>query len=165
MASGETVFTIGHSRHPAERFFELLARHRIQVLVDVRSHPHSRFAPQFNKRELERAVRDHGLVYLFLGKSLGGRPEGGELYNPDGSLDCARRAADRDFRTAIEELLRLAADRRVALMCAEEDPEKCHRWFLVGETLAARGMTVVHIRGDGTASAAERCRQMTLPGA
>jgi len=50
----------------------------------------------------------------------------------------------------------------VALMCAEEDPERCHRWLLVGRTLVARGMTVVDIGGDGAASAAADSGQLTL---
>ena len=154
-----TIFTVGHSRHPADHFFALLARHQIQVLVDVRSRTYSRFSPQFNKKHLEQAVRDRGLEYLFLGRSLGGRPEGSELYNADGALNYARRAVDRDFLAGIEELLRLAADERVAIMCAEEDPEKCHRWLLVGKTLVARGVSIIHIRGDGTVTPAEPCQQ------
>ena len=165
MATEESViFTIGHSRHPADHFFTLLARHQIQVLVDVRSQPHSRFSPHFNKKPLEQAARDHSIEYVFLGKSLGGRPEGSEHYNADGSLNYDRRAADQEFLAGIEELLRLAADKCVALMCAEEDPEKCHRWLLVGKTLAARGVSIVHIRGDGTVTLAdhESPQQMNL---
>ena len=159
---GNVIFTIGHSRHPAAHFLELLVRHQIQIVVDVRSRPYSRFSPQFNKSQLEQAVTDHGLEYVFLGKALGGRPEGGELYSADGSLNYARRAVEQEFLAGIEEVLQLAEDKRVALMCAEEDPEKCHRWLLVGRTLAARGFSIVHIRGDGTASPAETSKQMAL---
>jgi uncharacterized protein (DUF488 family) len=157
------IFTIGYSRHLAAHFLGLLVQHQIQVLVDVRSRPYSRFSPQFNKKPLEQAVKDHGLEYVFLGKALGGRPEGSELYNADGSLDYERRVLDRDFLAGIEEVLQLAGGKRVALMCAEEDPEKCHRWLLVGKTLAARGSSIIHIRGDGTATPAEHeSQQMTL---
>jgi uncharacterized protein (DUF488 family) len=137
-------------------------RHQIQIVVDVRSRPYSRFSPQFNRKPLELALKEQGLEYVFLGQSLGGRPEGSKLYNADGSLDYARRAVDQDFLAGIEDLLRLAADKRVALMCAEEDPEKCHRWLLVGKALAARGVSIVHIRGDGKATPAEPCQQTTL---
>jgi uncharacterized protein (DUF488 family) len=164
MDGGATIFTIGHSRHSSPDFLGLLAQHHIQVLVDVRSHPRSRFSPQFNKKPLEQAAKDQGLEYVFLGETLGGRPEGAEFCDADGSLNYAKRAEDRDFLAGIEELLQLAEDKRVALMCAEEDPEKCHRWHLVGKTFAARGFSVIHIRGDGTATAAEheRSPQMTL---
>lgn len=164
MAAAEdlTIFTIGHSRHPAAHFIAVLACHQIQVVVDVRSQPHSRFSPQFNKNQLEQALNEQGLEYVFLGKQLGGRPERSEFYNADGSLDYERRAVEQDFLDGIEEVLRLAADKRVAILCAEEDPEKCHRWLLVGKTLAARGISVIHIRGDGRATPAEPCQQMTL---
>jgi uncharacterized protein (DUF488 family) len=58
----------------------------------------------------------------------------------------------------------MATGKRLTIMCAEEDPEKCHRWLLVGKTLAARGVSIVHIRGDGTATPAdpEPCQQMSL---
>ena len=166
MAAAEhlTIVTIGHSRHPAAHFFALLARHQIEILVDVRSQPYSRFSPQFNRSQLELALKDQGLEYVFLGQSLGGRPEGSELYNADGSLNYARRAVEQDFLAGIEEVLRLAADKRVVLFCAEADPMKCHRWLLVGKSLVSRGVSIIHIRGDGTTIPAEddSRKQMTL---
>jgi uncharacterized protein (DUF488 family) len=41
-------------------------------------------------------------------------------------------------------------DRRIALLCSEEDPTKCHRRLLVGRALGKRGIVVWHIRGDGS---------------
>jgi len=79
-----TIFTIGHSNHSLEVFINLLQSHKIDVLVDVRSKPFSRFSPQFNKDGLEKAVRASGIKYLFLGKELGGRPESSELYDAEG---------------------------------------------------------------------------------
>ena len=40
-----TVLTVGHSNHPLERFVALLTAYDAEVVVDVRSHPYSRFAP------------------------------------------------------------------------------------------------------------------------
>ena len=50
------LFTIGHSVHPVEHFVELLKRHGITALCDVRSSPYSRFTPQFNRETLKEEV-------------------------------------------------------------------------------------------------------------
>ena len=47
------LWTIGHSNHEPDRFAELLLDNRIDFLVDVRSYPYSRYAPHFNREELE----------------------------------------------------------------------------------------------------------------
>jgi uncharacterized protein (DUF488 family) len=56
------IYTIGHSKHPAERFIELLRQHDIGALADVRSTPFSRFNPQFNRERLAAALRDAGCL-------------------------------------------------------------------------------------------------------
>jgi hypothetical protein len=85
------LFSIGHSRHPLGAFLSLLAQHGIEVLVDVRSTPYSRFSPQLAIGALRAAVTGADRDYVFLGKELGGRPEGAEFY--DGAR--CRRAIDR----------------------------------------------------------------------
>ena len=65
------IYTIGHSLHPLERFIELLRRHQIDVLIDVRSVPYSKHAPQYRKHELQQAVEAEGVTYVHLGKELG----------------------------------------------------------------------------------------------
>ena len=144
-----TIYTIGHSRHPAEAFTALLRRHAIARLVDVRSHPTSRWAPHFGKAALARILAACAIDYRFLGGPLGGRPEGAELYTSDGSLDPVRRAKAPDFQAGIDELLVLAREQQTAILCAEEDPSRCHRRLLVAPALRQRGATVVHVRGDG----------------
>jgi len=70
-----TIYTIGHSNHSLDKFVELLKRHGITVVVDVRSAPYSRFHAQFNKEELKHALRERGLGYVFLGRELGGQEQ------------------------------------------------------------------------------------------
>jgi uncharacterized protein (DUF488 family) len=48
-----TIYTIGHSHTAIERFVDLLRLHPIQVLIDTRSQPYSRYAPQFNRKSLQ----------------------------------------------------------------------------------------------------------------
>jgi uncharacterized protein (DUF488 family) len=71
-ASVSTLFTIGHSAHSTEKLAELLRSHHISVVVDTRSAPYSRFAPQFDRELLQRSLVAAGIRYLFLGAELGG---------------------------------------------------------------------------------------------
>lgn len=144
-----TVRTIGHSNHPIERFIALLREHGIETLVDVRSRPYSRWAPQFQKSFLSRSLTAAGIAYVFLGDELGGRPEGREFYDAEGHVDYERRARARDFQTGVARLLEIARERSTAIVCAEEDPGHCHRRLLVAPALQQNDVTVEHIRGDG----------------
>ena len=145
-----TIFTIGHSNHSLEMFIDLLQSHKIDVLVDVRSKPFSRFSPQFNKEGLEKTVKAGGIKYLFLGKELGGRPQGSEFYDNYGFVLYSRIAESPLFVEGIDRLIKGIKTYRVAVMCGEENPVNCHRRVLVGQVLAKRGVGVRHIRGDST---------------
>jgi len=143
------MFTIGHSNHSVEAFLRLLQANGVELVVDVRSHPYSKYAPQFDRPALEGAVAAAGMRYLYLGRELGGRPEGPEFYDEEGHVlyDVLRESPP--FLAGISRLIEEASTSRVAILCGEEDPTQCHRRFLVGHVLSARGVVVEHIRGDG----------------
>jgi uncharacterized protein (DUF488 family) len=143
------VYTIGHSAHTFELLSELLAKHAIQVLVDVRSAPYSRYAPQFDREILQRSLNETSVRYLFLGRELGGRPNNQEYYDADGHVLYSRITSDTGFVAGVERLERGMEEFRIALMCGEEDPAHCHRRLLVARVLIERGHEVLHIRGDG----------------
>jgi uncharacterized protein (DUF488 family) len=144
-----TVFTIGHSNHPIESFIGLLTRHKVARVADVRSYPGSRWAPQFGGKVLKSSLAVHGLDYVWLGTALGGKRDTPALTKPEGKPDYTKIAALDDFRAAIATLAADVASRRVALLCAEGDPMRCHRKHLVGKALRAEGFTVAHILRDG----------------
>jgi uncharacterized protein (DUF488 family) len=144
-----TVYTIGHSAHTWEEFAGLLTDHRVDVIVDIRSAPYSRFAPQFDREILQRELTLIGVKYLFLGGELGGRPADPEYYDKNGHVLYGRIKSDRAFVRGIERLQRGIAAFRVALLCGEEDPAHCHRRLLVGRVLAEHGHELIHIRADG----------------
>ena len=145
-----SIFTIGHSNHSAEKFVGLLKRHGIEIVADVRSQPYSRHAPHFNARDIEATLWDNGIGRLFFGFELGGRPVEKEFYDADGRVDYARIERSWPFLDGIHRLERDTRDRRVALLCSEEDPTGCHRKLLVGRVLGERGIVIRHIRGDGS---------------
>ena len=82
-----TIYTIGHSDHTWEEFSALLRQHGIQVVVDARSNPVSRFAPFASKRTLPTLLGQEGKRYVFLGESLGGKPSNITLYNQNDKPD------------------------------------------------------------------------------
>ncbi len=143
------MYTIGHSNHPIDLLLDLLGRHEVDVLADVRSVPHSRFAPQYNCRALERALEAAGIRYLYLGAELGGRPEEPELRDESGRVRYDLVAATPRFAAGMAHLMDVADEAQVAVMCSEEDPARCHRRLLVTPALTARGAQVRHIRKDG----------------
>lgn len=143
------IFTIGHSNHPAESFQRLLSDHRIEALVDVRSWPHSRYVEWADRSQIPEIAQETGARYLFLGKELGGRPDGTEFYDSTGHVLYGRRAESADFRAGIARLRRGAERYRIAIMCSEENPASCHRRLLVAKVLLDEGLTIGHIRGDG----------------
>jgi uncharacterized protein (DUF488 family) len=142
------ILTIGHSRHPLERFLALLKTAHVTALADVRSAPVSRFSPHFNKAALAASLAGQGIDYLFLGQDLGGRPEREEMYT-QGRADYAKMAASPDFHAGLARLTEAAERNQVAVMCSEADPLDCHRCLLVGRALAEAGIEVGHILASG----------------
>jgi uncharacterized protein (DUF488 family) len=144
-----TVITVGHSNVTRDQFLQLLLHAGVEVLVDVRTSPYSRYAPQFNEPDLKAAAQSLDLKFVPMGEQLGGRPRGVHLYDPEGHVVYARVAREDFFRAGIERLVRGARTHRIAIMCSEENPVDCHRRLLVGRVLVDEGVTVLHLRGDG----------------
>ncbi len=152
MPSGQalSVFTVGHSNHPREHFAkELLHRHGIAVLADVRSVPYSRFAPDFDREALRSFLAASDIRYVYFGDELGGRPSDPACYE-NGRVRYDRVAGAASFRQGLDELLAEAASHRVAVMCSEKEPLHCHRTLLVAHALDGRGVGVEHILADGS---------------
>ncbi len=149
-ASVTRVFTIGHSHHELPRLIELLKAAGVEAVADVRSHPFSRRLPQFNRPELEHGLKSAGLVYVFLGDLLGGRPDLPSVYDEEGRVDYRRVRATDFFQRGLERLARAREKYRVALLCAEEDPLDCHRGLMIAPALVEGGIVPAHLRGDGS---------------
>lgn len=145
-----TVFTIGHSTLPIEEFIAILTEYGIRLLADIRTVPRSRHNPQFNADTLPVSLAARGIEYQLL-KDLGGlRRTHKHSINTAWQNNSFRGYADymqtEEFETALTELIELTAKYRVAIMCAEAVPWRCHR-RLVADALAVRGIRVVEIMG------------------
>jgi uncharacterized protein (DUF488 family) len=150
------VYTIGHSNVSADSIVALLLQNGIEMVVDVRSTPYSRWSPQFNKKALEETLREVGIGYVFAGEHLGGRPQDPSCYR-GGTIPKDKRdypklidpeavISKSFFQLGIRQLLEYASERCTAILCSEKDPEHCHRSWLIGRYLESQGVEMVHIQ-------------------
>ena len=143
------LYTIGHGNAESNALLALLKRYAVELLVDTRSQPYSRYNPQFNRETLKQAVNEAGIAYAFMGDSLGGRPGGAQFYFPSGKVDYDLLEQAEFYQAGVEKLLALAAECRVAFVCSEADYHHCHRYNLITRTLVRRGIAVTHILPAG----------------
>jgi uncharacterized protein (DUF488 family) len=122
-----TIYSIGHSNVPFERMLEKLKAYDIEVLVDVRTSPRSRW-PQYTVDNLREALEKAGIHYKFRGKNLGGK--GGNV----------------DFHETIDELTDwVRGGEKIAVMCSEGNPDQCHRKSMLAPEFKERGIDMFHI--------------------
>jgi len=169
-----TIFTIGHSTHPIERFIELLQSHGVAQVLDIRTIPKSRRNPQFNTDALAASLHAAGIHYVHL-KELGGLRHARRDSDNLGWRNASFRGyADYmqtpEFATALDRTIQLASERPTAVMCAEAVPWRCHR-SLVSDALLVRGIRVAHITSNAkpkphtlTPFASVRGNEITYPG-
>jgi len=143
-----TVWTVGHSNHDFDQFAGLLASQSIEVVVDVRSYPYSKYCPHFDREALKKKLESKDLRYLYLGDELGGRPTKDSQYDEDGHALYGEMAGEPVFQAAVSRVVEGARKFRVALVCSEGDPLDCHRRLLVGKVLADDGIELRHILPD-----------------
>jgi len=149
----QELWTIGHWTCPEPDFLRPLQAYEIDLLVDVRSHPGSRRSPQFSRAAMPDWLAKVGIGYVHL-PELGGRRKRADV-DPDINAgwrepsfkNYADYTLGSDYRHGIAQLVDLATDNRVAIMCGEPMPWRCHR-MLIANTLTAQGWTVWHLFGD-----------------
>ena len=151
---GRRVWTIGHWNLEVEAFLAPLREASIETVLDVRSLPGSRRSPQFDREEMDRWLRHAGLDYLHVA-DLGGRRRGQGVdpwVNAGWRNDSFHHYADytlgEAFRAGLARLEAMASTRRVAVMCGEPVPWRCHR-SIISDHLVTRGWTVVHLSTTG----------------
>jgi len=127
----------------------LLASAGVTAVADVRSVPFSRWCPWFSGKALAERLAGERIAYIALGEALGGRPRDSTLYR-DGIADYEAMAARPEFAAGLARLIDATSRQRVCLLCAEREPLDCHRCLLVGRALRERGLTLGHIRPDGS---------------
>jgi len=153
-----SIYTVGHSNTELGEFVNLL--NGVEVVVDVRSIPFSRYSPQFNAHNIKEKLEAAGIQYIFMededvGNVLGGKPRDEDCYE-NGKIVYEKVMNKSWYQEGISKLVELANRKKVVIMCSEEDPHKCHRHHLITQSLLEEGVTVFHIRGDRTVEKAEK---------
>lgn len=152
------IYTIGYGGRTISDFIELLRRYRIDCLVDTRSLPYSRFRPDFRKKALQEHMERASIRYWFAGDALGGKRVDADCI-VDGKIDLQRLAEKPAFRAAIEAVAEAARQGQVlALMCAEQRPENCHRSWMLAPQMEARAIHVAHIDETGALKTQQEVR-------
>ncbi len=142
------IYSIGHSTRSLEDFLAILKQYHINELVDIRTIPKSRHNPQFNQTEFAHFLRNHHIGYRHQ-KNLGGlRHTHQDSVNLGWHNASFRGFADymqtAEFQEGIQELIKIAHEKTVAIMCAEAVPWRCHR-SLIGDALLVHGIDVLDI--------------------
>ena len=153
------IYTIGHSNHSIERFLELLNYYGIDSVIDVRSNPRSQYSPHFNKHNLRIYLYKNNIKYLDMGKSLGGRPADRSVLNILNKIEFEKIESKEWYTESIENLIASSINENIAIMCSEENPEECHRGYIITNSLIQRGVEVIHIRGDKSCQKASIIRK------
>ena len=143
-----TILTIGHSTRTFPEFVEMLKANHVTLVVDVRSVPRSRHNPQFNKEPLPNALKLDGVNYVHMPEIGGLRRPKPDSVNTAWRNKSFRGYADymqtKEFTEQLLNLIALARENRVAIMCAEALPWRCHR-SLIADALVVRNVKVEHI--------------------
>ena len=142
------IYTIGHSNINQESFIKILKLFKIQLVVDVRSSPYSKYVPHFNRENINKSLKENNIKYIFLGSYIGGKPID-EKYYKDGKVDYDLIAKTDHYKKGIDKIITLTSDNNIVLMCSEEDPKSCHRHNLITQSLVKEGFEVIHIRKNG----------------
>ena len=142
------LYTIGHSNHTISHFIALLKRHKINMVVDVRSVPYSRYCSQFDKNVVSATLQEANIQYMFLGKELGARPDDPACHE-GGRVDFKCIARRKEFKDGLQCLLTDIGKYYIVLMCTEKEPLECHRTILICRYLKEHKLCIKHILEDG----------------
>ena len=142
------IYTAGHSTRPEEAFLSILRNFSIRTVADIRTLPRSRKNPQYDGQEFKRWLAGASIRYVQL-RDLGGlRHPRKDSLNGGWKNTSFRGYADYmqtpQFENALNELISLASESTVVIVCAEAVPWRCHR-SLVADALLVRGIAVQHV--------------------
>jgi uncharacterized protein (DUF488 family) len=147
----QKIWTIGHSTHAGAAFLGLLRAHKIEGVADVRLLPGSKRYPHFNRETLSAALQQIGIDYVHFPELGGRRKPRPDSPNTAWRNETFRGYADHmesaEFQRGMAKLGALAANKRIAVMCAEAVWWQCHR-ALIADWLKVRGVDVLHILSE-----------------
>ena len=145
------IYTIGHSNYTLERLIHMLRHFNIDVVVDIRGTPYSKYNTQFDKEMINYSLTKNGFKYIYMAKELAAKRINKISYNKEGFCDFEKVIYEEDFIKGIDRLKDgCKKGYKIALLGAMQDPIRCHRSVLVGRALRDNGFTVHHILDDNS---------------
>lgn len=143
------IYTIGHSNYSIEIFVNMLKKYEIDVVVDIRGTPYSKYNTQYNKEALRNTLKELGFKYIYMGSEFAAQRDNKLIYTWEGYSDFEKVINEPSFINGVERLKNgLAKGYKIVLLGAKQDPVNCHRFALVGRELYKRGFDVKHIEDD-----------------
>ena len=157
------IYTIGHSNYQLEYFLKLLNVFKINIIVDVRGIPYSKYASQYNKESIQRYLQKNNIQYIFMGEELGARSKDPSLYSLGGKLNFEQLSKTKLFNIGIDRIKNgINKGYNIAIMCTEKEPIDCHRSILVARKLHDQGIEIYHILENGNHKTHKQLEQELL---
>lgn len=150
------IYTIGHSNYTVDKLIDMLKYYNINVVVDIRGTPYSKYNKQFDKEVIKYTLTKAGFLYIYMAKELAAKRENKISYNEEGYSNFEKVINEDDFINGIERLKKgCEKGYNIALLGAMQDPIRCHRSILVGRALRDAGFNVKHILDDYSCASQE----------
>ena len=143
------LFTIGYEGLDPKQFIKHLNHHGVDVVADIRKLPISR-KKGFSKTALKETLSDKSIDYLNFQQLGAPKALRDELYR-SGDYDRFFQEYQDNISDKDDHLKSIYSlvdrGKKVALLCFERDPGKCHRKVVAEEIrkLDGNGLTVQHI--------------------
>jgi uncharacterized protein (DUF488 family) len=147
-----SLSTIGHSNHNTYLFIHMLKENNINVVVDVRSTPYSKYVKEYNREDLINLLKGHNINYIFMGDLLGAKIEDDSLLLDNGVLDFNKVTEQEFFKKGIKRVLKgIDKGYNISMMCAEKNALECHRFGLISSYLSNKvtDIEITHIHPTG----------------
>ncbi len=159
-----TLYSIGHGTKDITQFIDELKAFDINYLIDIRTKPFSKWNPQYNQNELKLTLKEHGIVYVYMGDTLGGMPDDRSCYNSDNKVDYDVVKTKEFFTSGLSRLVTAYQKKiNVVIMCSESRPEDCHRSKLIGEELLNKEIPIIHIVASNKTRSQDELSKELLP--
>lgn len=157
------IYAIGHSNYQLEKLVDMLKKYNIDVVVDIRETPYSKYNVQYNKEVFQESLKKQEFKYIYMGNEFGARRNDKSTYTKEGYADFEKVAKEEIFLEGIERLVKgCKMGYKIALLGAMQDPIRCHRSILLGRVLEQKGFNIKYIMHEGNLSCQEDIEESLL---
>jgi len=144
------IFTIGYSGFKIDDFINILKLHNINIVVDVRSNPNSKFYPEYNRPSIEKILEINRIFYRNFHEEFGARQLDSSFFAEGGYLEFDKFVKSKQFISGVNKVEKgISAGYTFVLLCAEKNPAVCHRTIMVAREFSKLGYQIIHLMPEG----------------